>query len=228
MEQNERLRHARIEAGFQSAADAARRLGISYGTYSGHENGLRGIKESEIQKYARAFSVSPEWLRSGRLIKYLGHVPAYAFGEAGTIPDGSIKTFEGDDLGAFILVPHFSEQPMSFIIIKGTLLKGIASVGDTLLHHKKFIKPGENSPGDLCVCRMKDEKLLIRNVYPGSSSFKFHLSAFNSEPLYDVDLFEISPIISILTPYAINMLRDRTKNFSADYLGLPPQEIEQK
>lgn len=61
-----RLRQARIEAGFDTAAAAAQRFGWTYATYAGHENGHRGIKLPDLQKYARAFGVSASWLFSGR------------------------------------------------------------------------------------------------------------------------------------------------------------------
>src|SRR4051812_22393109 len=65
MEKHERLRAARIRAGIRSAADAARRLGVPYGTYTGHEAGSRGIKDAELRAYARAFKVPPAWLAYG-------------------------------------------------------------------------------------------------------------------------------------------------------------------
>lgn len=61
----ERLRAARKEKGFESAAEAARNFHWSVSTYSGHENGNRGLKQTAAQKYAKAFGVSPEWLLFG-------------------------------------------------------------------------------------------------------------------------------------------------------------------
>lgn len=62
---NERLKQARIEAGFQSAAQAANRFGWKVPTYTGHENGSRGIKIETIEDYARAFRTDPVWLAFG-------------------------------------------------------------------------------------------------------------------------------------------------------------------
>lgn len=62
----ERLRQARQNAGFESAAEAARRHGWSVPTYSGHENGSRGFTADTAQDYARAFRVSPSWLLYGQ------------------------------------------------------------------------------------------------------------------------------------------------------------------
>lgn len=65
MEFHERLRKARIDAGYKSAAEAARRLSVPYGTYSGHENGQRGVRWEDVRKYAKAFKVPSGWLFNG-------------------------------------------------------------------------------------------------------------------------------------------------------------------
>lgn len=61
-----RLKQARVAAGFDSAAGAATRFRWPVTTYSGHENGSRGIKPSLVQIYAKAFGVSAEWLMFGK------------------------------------------------------------------------------------------------------------------------------------------------------------------
>lgn len=63
----DRLRLARKQAGFDSAADAARALKIPYPTYVSHENNTR-VKTGfggYIDLYARTFGVRGEWLRTG-------------------------------------------------------------------------------------------------------------------------------------------------------------------
>jgi hypothetical protein len=60
-----RLTEARKAAGYGSAADAARALGVKYPTYAGHENGSRGLRGS-LEKYARKFGVSVDWLLTGK------------------------------------------------------------------------------------------------------------------------------------------------------------------
>lgn len=61
---NERLRTARLRH-FESAADAARALGVPVGTYAGHENGYRGFPAKRAPQYAKKFKTTPEWLLYG-------------------------------------------------------------------------------------------------------------------------------------------------------------------
>lgn len=66
MELHERLAEARKAAGFETATDAARSMGVNYPTYAGHENGTCGFRPKTAELYARKFGVSFEWLLTGR------------------------------------------------------------------------------------------------------------------------------------------------------------------
>lgn len=63
---HDRLQRARFAAGFETAQDAVTRYGWTYSTYSGHENGSRGVRGEALERYARAFGVDPGWLQFGR------------------------------------------------------------------------------------------------------------------------------------------------------------------
>ncbi|MEM7619524.1 MAG: helix-turn-helix domain-containing protein [Pseudomonadota bacterium] len=63
---NERLRKARIHAGYSSGRSAAENFNWPKPTYGHHENGTRNFSSSDADKYARAFRVSTEWLLLGK------------------------------------------------------------------------------------------------------------------------------------------------------------------
>ncbi|MCA1370000.1 helix-turn-helix transcriptional regulator [Bradyrhizobium sp. BRP14] len=65
-ERAERLRQARIGAGYRFASDAANALGIVASTYRAHENGQNEFEVSEAEVYGRKFNVDPYWLLSGK------------------------------------------------------------------------------------------------------------------------------------------------------------------
>lgn len=90
-----RLQKARREAGYETAADAARAFGWPEITYQAHEADRRGIRPALAAQYARAFKVSAAWILTGeeRLslgvadrkltqLKVLGLVEAGAWREA--------------------------------------------------------------------------------------------------------------------------------------------------
>lgn len=62
---SDRLKIARLRAGFQHGKDAAESMGVAVSTYLGHENGSRGIKPDMAARYAKKFKVSEQWLLYG-------------------------------------------------------------------------------------------------------------------------------------------------------------------
>ncbi|MBG6143592.1 DNA-binding XRE family transcriptional regulator [Labrenzia sp. EL_142] len=97
MDKHERLRHARIRAGFSSATSAANALGIPVSTYASHENDNRGFKADLAAKYARRFGVSVNWLLFGT-----GEIDAKpgtpAYGPADTLGELGMDEVEDEDL----------------------------------------------------------------------------------------------------------------------------------
>ena len=61
----ERLRIARLRAGYETGKDAAEALGFPVSTYLGHENGSRGYPAKKAAVYARKFKVREQWLLYG-------------------------------------------------------------------------------------------------------------------------------------------------------------------
>jgi transcriptional regulator with XRE-family HTH domain len=62
----ERLREARLRAGFASAQQLATALGMSGVTVRAHENGQNGYPAATAERYARALRVPPAWLLYGK------------------------------------------------------------------------------------------------------------------------------------------------------------------
>lgn len=64
-EPHKRLQQARALAGYENPTKAADAMGVAKPTYYGHENGSRGFLD-DVEKYAKFFRVSYEWLSTGR------------------------------------------------------------------------------------------------------------------------------------------------------------------
>lgn len=91
----ERLRIARLRAGFETGKDAADAMGVPVSTYLGHENGSRGYPAKKAALYARKFKVREQWLLYGvgegpgengdqkaEIINILDHLPPLKKAEA--------------------------------------------------------------------------------------------------------------------------------------------------
>lgn len=62
---NERLRQARLAAGYDSARAAARAFGWNEETYKAHESGARGLRQPVAKRYADALRITLAWLLLG-------------------------------------------------------------------------------------------------------------------------------------------------------------------
>lgn len=62
----DRLRDARLAAGYRTAKAAADALGMRPTTYGAHENGQNDFGIDEAQVYAKKFSTDPLWLLTGQ------------------------------------------------------------------------------------------------------------------------------------------------------------------
>jgi phage repressor protein C with HTH and peptisase S24 domain len=70
MEQYERLKEARIGAGFRTGTDAAKAAGVPVATYNAHENGNRSLTVRSSELYSKTFNVRGSWLLTGELPKH--------------------------------------------------------------------------------------------------------------------------------------------------------------
>lgn len=61
----ERLRRARLAAGFRSASAAATAHGWAPSSVHGHERGERALAPSDLDRYAAAYGADPSWIRAG-------------------------------------------------------------------------------------------------------------------------------------------------------------------
>jgi SOS-response transcriptional repressor LexA len=64
---SDRLKLARMRAGYRDGKQAAVAHGWKYDTYKNHESGARGLKRSQAEVYAKAFRVSVSWLLTGEV-----------------------------------------------------------------------------------------------------------------------------------------------------------------
>ena len=62
---NERLKKARLDAGFKTASAAIDKLNWNSSKYRAHENGQNNFKVDNAKIYAEAYGVSPSWLMIG-------------------------------------------------------------------------------------------------------------------------------------------------------------------
>lgn len=152
MEAHDRLKAARIEAGYKSASDAARALGVVESTYAGHENGARALRPRTAEQYARKFRVRAGWLLHGEEPKSVAR-PRAGFAEPESVfqLEGRLRVLGRVAAGAWLEVdpvrgydepmfevpvpldPRFPRGALFGLLVEGTSLNKLAREGDILV-----------------------------------------------------------------------------------------------
>lgn len=176
---HERLRQARIDAGWTEAAEAARRFGWNLSTYRAHENGQNPIPRTRAPEYARAFRVSPEWLLLGtgdgrrRPVPLVGYIGAGA--EVYALDDGGSL----DDIDA---PPGIGPEAVA-VQVRGSSMYPRYMDGDVLIYdaHTTLAK----ADGQECVVALTDGRRFVKIVRAEGRGVAT-LESWNAPPIRSV------------------------------------------
>ena len=198
MELHERLKVARERRGFTSAAEAARALGVPYGTYSGHESGLRGVKRPDLERYADFFRVSLAWLATGAGDdRALPGVPIV--GIAGASADGAISyEFESGELGEAPMPPGGNARTVS-VEVRGDSLRGVAEDGWLVYYDDRREPLTDDLLGELCVVGLEDGRTLVKPPYRGRAPGLFDLESTNAPTVRDIGV-QWAALVTAIVP----------------------------
>ena len=152
----ERLKKARIDAGYRTAKDAADALGIPYPTYAAHENGSRLYESDVATVYARKFKVPMEWLLTGKggTVTPLAKSPLASVPIIGIVRAGAWQDINAGDESVYEVVPAAPDAPAEWqyaFTVEGTSLDKIAQPGDILVCLDAIKSHVDIKDGDLVV-----------------------------------------------------------------------------
>lgn len=188
-EMNERLAWARENAGYESASDAARALGIAIPTYVMHENGTRGFRKDSATRYAKFFRISLEWLLTGRgtatgsqtrTLPVVGYVGAGA--EVFAIDDA----YKGGGIDEIDAPPNASANAVA-VRVRGESMLPVYRDGDSIIYDEQ--RSGADISqyiGMECVVRLADGRTFIKTVARGSDEEVWTLWSYNAPPMIDM------------------------------------------
>jgi hypothetical protein len=199
----ERLRIAR-EKRFKSARAAGKALGIPVSTYGAHERaespGGRDYGPEEAKRYGRRFGVTPEWLLTGReqfrpgdadessapKVPVIGYVGAGAQAHLYEVvkrdldevdPPGSTEDTVAVEVRSNSLGPFFNR----WLIFYDDLRRPVTP----------------DHIGELCVVGLKDGRILVRQVQPGTAEGLYNLLSITEKPILDVTIEWAATVVSM-------------------------------
>lgn len=192
---SERLKEARIKAGFTSARSAAERFGWKGSTYAAHENGQNKFDADVAIVYGKAFRVSPAWLLTGlgkapsrRLVPLIGFVSAGA--EANLFGEGQGPFDEVDP-------PDGSTEKTVAVEIRGDSLGPILN-GWRVFYDDVYEPPRPELLNELCVIGLNDGRILVKKLTKGQLAGRYTLLSNAEPPIYDEAVNWAAPVRGIL------------------------------
>lgn len=190
-----RLRKLRIQAGYDSATEAANAIGVPPGTYLGHENGTTPITR-QAQRYAKFFRVSLDWLLTGK-------------GASGLNSRVPVVMYVGAGAELFPLDDHPQGRGLEMVPAPPGVIDPCVAAkirGDSMHPLRDgwlvfWIKDQDGVPvaclGKLCVIQVKDGPTLLKELHAGSKKGFYTLTSWNAPPRTDVHVEWASPVIDI-------------------------------
>jgi len=195
-EPHDRLKKVRVEAGFSTATQAAKSMGVPPPTYLGHENGTTGLRRDAAVRYAAFFRVSLDWLLTGKgahkrkpLSPVVGEVGAGA------------EVFPFDDYpqggGLEMVEAPTGEEGCVAVKIKGDSQYPLQE--GWLIFYRRLDQGVDEAKclGELCVVKVSDGATLLKTVRRGTSKHHYRLESWNAPPREDVVLEWATPVLYI-------------------------------
>lgn len=183
-----RLKQARIDAGYDTASDAARAFGWTVSSYLGYENGDRQPGKDTARKIAEAYRISLDWLLTGRgtagrksTLTIMGRIGAGAEIDAGVeqVPEEGLY-----DIEATIPLP---DGAIGFEVV-GESMWPRYDPGDVIVCLRDGVPLQELLDGDEAAVRLDDGRRFLKRVLKTPQRGVFNLESHNAAPIRGVVL----------------------------------------
>lgn len=205
-ERHDRLRRARIDAGFKTQAEAVRRHGWNPNTYKSNENGFAPFSFDQATSYGRAYKVRPEWLYSNKgAMRDTDEVPI--IGRVGADPEGRIIRAAAQAANDSAPMPTGGTSDSVAVEVDGHSMRGFADDGALVYFEDQRTPPSEDMFGEVVVVQLArgddpsdDEDILIKRLQRGSREGLYDLESIVGPPLRDVSIRWAAEITQITPP----------------------------
>jgi len=202
-----RLKQARLEAGFETAAGAADAHGWNRNTYASNENGNASFSYRRAREYGEAFGVIPTWLYEGSGPMRPSDDEAAApimvriVGNVGANPDGTILYATGQDGGDLVPLPPGGTERAAALRVVGHSMQGLADDGALIYFEDQHTPPTADMLGHVVVVETASDEVLIKRLLRGSKPGLYDLESVAGPTLHDAKLRWAAHITAIIPPF---------------------------
>jgi len=180
------------EAKGWTQSDLGDAIGVGWQTISRIENARSRIVPKREKAIAEVFGIEIDDLYRD------GPATVPIVGKAGAGPDGSVLFATGDGNFGEVEAPPDASPDAAALEVEGDSMYGIANDGWILFYEDKAAPSAEHM-GELCVCWLEDERVLVKFPQPGSQPGLFHLESANAPMMRDVPVRAFAIVTDIKT-----------------------------
>ena len=200
-ERHDRLRQARIAAGFERASDAAARFGWNENTYKSNENGNAPFSFRKAREYAEAFGVRAEWLYDETGPVQAGVEPMVRIiGRVGADTEGTVIQTDGQEGFDTAPVPPGGTSAAVALEVVGHSMRAVAEDGSLIYFEDQRNPPTPDMLGYYCIVEIEDGRVLFKRLLRGSAPGLFVLESQVGPPIEDVRVRWAAEPTAIIPP----------------------------
>ncbi|MGA0604979.1 LexA family transcriptional regulator [Phenylobacterium sp. VNQ135] len=199
----ERLRRARIDRGFETAAAAADAYGWSRNTYASNENGNAPFSYRRAKEYAAAFGVRPEWLydAAGPMTGAAEAGFVQVVGRVGANPEGVVLFATGQDPAELAPIPPGGTEKAAALKVVGHSMRGVADDGALIYFEDQRTPPTPDMLGHVVVVETDTDEVLVKRLLRGSRAGLYDLESVAGPMRHDARLRWAAHITAIIPPF---------------------------
>lgn len=213
-DKSERLKQARIRAGYTTVTAAAEAMGAVLASYTQHENGTRGFSNRVAERYAKFFKIAPAWLthgtrpsehepfiKLGRELYVKGEVAAGVWREAWELPHEEWEIFTGRSDIAAPTKDRFGLRivgdSMNMVYPSGSIIECVAHYGGHIANGKRVVVKRTDATDQIETTVkefMRDDKGICW-LLPRSTDPNFQAPLRLGSPLDSLERIEIIAVV---------------------------------
>lgn len=204
----DRLKLARVKAGYDSARKAAIAFGWPTSTYGAHENGQNNFSPEEAEKYASAFDVDDAWLLTGRgrqaeeqTVKVIGRI-----GAGGSIDTSTEQIGVDDPLYEIRVSGLLIDDPIAYEVMGESMVPRYDD-GDIVIVSARGVEI-DNIVSREAAVRTRDDARYLKIVEEGSKPGLYDLISHNARPIRDAEVVWASRVAHVIRA---DLVRKRVK-----------------
>lgn len=199
----ERLRQARIDKGFETAAAAADAHGWSRNTFASNENGNAPFSYRRAKEYAAAFGVSAEWLydAAGPMLAGAASGLVPVIGQVGANPDGTVLYAHGQDPAELVPIPPGGAETARALKVVGHSMRGLADDGALIYFEDQRTAPTPDMLGQVVVVETDTDEVLVKRLLRGSRPGLYDMESVAGPTRHDARLRWAAHITAIIPPF---------------------------